>query len=70
MHIDRNGRPVHSQSFLELDVFHKGFARARDGSGWFHIRADGSPAYGARFVEVEAFTTGKLTSATGRAEGW
>jgi len=59
IHIDRNGRPVHLQSFLELDVFHKGFARARDGSGWFHIRADGSPAYGARFAEVEAFYNGQ-----------
>lgn len=27
--------------FLDIDVFHKGFARARDSSGWFHINTKG-----------------------------
>ena len=29
-HIDVQGSPLHGRWFLDLDVFHKGFARARD----------------------------------------
>lgn len=27
--------------FLDLDVFHKGYARAKDNNGWFHIDTSG-----------------------------
>ena len=58
-HIDDSGRPVHSQCYLDLDVFHKGYARARDKRGWFHIHRDGSPAYTCRFAEIEPFYNGQ-----------
>lgn len=54
-HITPNGERLHENAFMELDVFHKGYARARDSSGWFHIRADGLASYSARFNFVEPF---------------
>lgn len=46
--------------FLDLDVFHKGFARARDKGGWFFLRRDGSDACrGQRFAEIEPFYNGQ-----------
>ncbi len=58
VHIDRSGLRVHTGRFLDLDVFHKGFARARDESGWFHIRRDGAAAYATRFSAIEPFYNG------------
>ena len=43
-HVDRSGQETHRVRFLDLDVFHKGFARARDAAGWFHIGLDGRAA--------------------------
>jgi hypothetical protein len=54
-HIDPGGRRVHGQWFLDLDGFHKGFARARDDAGWMHIDARGAPVYARRFAAVEPF---------------
>ena len=42
-HIDRSGREIHGVYFLDLDVYHKGFARARDHHGWTHIDLAGNP---------------------------
>jgi hypothetical protein len=58
-HIDRDGVPVHHRWFLDLDVFHKGYARARDDSGWTHIDLDGCPQYQRRFAAVEPFYNGQ-----------
>lgn len=57
-HIDLTGRPIHDRWFLDLDVFHKGFARARDEDGWTHVDLDGQPAYRRRFASVEPFYNG------------
>lgn len=54
-HILPDGSSVHDKAFIELDVFHKGFARARDSAGWFHIRTDGRACYAARFKFIEPF---------------
>src|SRR5437867_1900366 len=59
VHIDRQGKLIHGKSFLEIDVFHKRFARAKDSRGWFHIRVDGSAAYDTRFAAIEAFYNGQ-----------
>jgi broad specificity phosphatase PhoE len=59
IHIDRNGRRLGSYALLDLDVFHKGFARAKDEGGWFHLRRDGKPAYSRRFAMVEPFYNGQ-----------
>lgn len=54
-HIDVNGKPVNGKKFLELGVFHKGFAIARDGGGFYHINRNGDPIYSDRFEWVEPF---------------
>lgn len=58
-HLDLNGRPLHGKWFVDLDVFHKSFARARDGEGWMHVDLRGAPVYGRRFAAVEPFYNGQ-----------
>lgn len=58
-HIDGQGGLVHGRWFIDLDVFHKGFARARDEAGWVHIDAQGRPAYLRRFASIEPFYNGQ-----------
>jgi hypothetical protein len=58
-HIDPDGKPRGAGEYLDLDVFHKGFARARDSDGWFHLRSDGAPAYRRRFSAIEPFYNGQ-----------
>ncbi|MDE0390616.1 MAG: methyltransferase [Rhodospirillales bacterium] len=58
-HIDPQGAEIHSAWFLDLDVFHKGLARARDEDGWMHVDATGRPLYRRRFAAVEPFYNGQ-----------
>jgi WG containing repeat len=58
-HIDRTGQLLHGKWFLDLDVFHKGFARAHDLSGWHHIDSGGNPIYAQRFAHIEPFYNGQ-----------
>lgn len=58
-HIDERGSLVHGKWFLDLDVFHKGFARARDDFGWHHVDVTGQAAYARRFAMVEPFYNGQ-----------
>lgn len=57
-HIDLNGAFVHGHWFIDLDIFHKGFARARDDKGWTHVNRQGIPLYQPRFSAVEPFYNG------------
>lgn len=57
-HIDSCGQFLHSLWFIQLDVFHKGYARARDHRGWFHITRNGEQAYTERYAMVEPFYNG------------
>ena len=58
-HIDLDGELVHGRWFVDLDVFHKGFARARAEAGWMHVNLGGQPAYSRRFAAVEPFYNGQ-----------
>ncbi|PIR01048.1 MAG: methyltransferase [Nitrospinae bacterium CG11_big_fil_rev_8_21_14_0_20_45_15] len=58
-HIKTDGSLLHGRWFLDLDVFHKGFARARDEDGWTHVTLAGEPAYVRRFSAVEPFYNGQ-----------
>ena len=58
-HIAVDGKLVHGRWFLDLDVFHKGFARARDEAGWTHVDRTGIPVYSRRFAAVEPFYNGQ-----------
>ena len=63
-HVDGDGRLVHGRWFIDLDVFHKGFARARDSDGWFHVDARGVAAYPERYAAVEPFYNGTALAQT------
>lgn len=58
-HIGESGHPLHERWFVDLDVFHKGFARARDEVGWTHINLLGQPVYAHRFAAIEPFYNGQ-----------
>jgi hypothetical protein len=58
-HINLEGRQVHRRWFLDLDIFHKGYARARDAGGWHHIDRQGLPLYARRFAAIEPFYNGQ-----------
>lgn len=58
-HIDKQGMFVHGRWFVDLDVFHKGYARARDNDGWMHVDEQGKPVYTRRFAAVEPFYNGQ-----------
>ena len=58
-HIDRQGHLVHRRWFRDLDVFHKGYARARDKRGWCHVDRNGRAVYHQRFAMVEPFYNGQ-----------
>ena len=58
-HVDHAGKLTHARWFLDLDVFHKGLARARDEGGWTHVDAMGRPVSLRRFASVEPFYNGQ-----------
>ena len=58
-HIDQSGALMHGRWFLDLDVFHKNFARARDEQGWHHVDTLGQPLYRNRYRNVEPFYNGQ-----------
>ena len=64
-HIDPEGAFLHGRWFRDLDVFHKGLARAADSSGWHHVDMAGHPLYTHRFRAVEPFYNGQA-----RVEGY
>lgn len=67
-HIDRDGHPTHGRWFADLDVFHKGYARARDQSGWFHVDSGGCPITRHRYAEIEPFYNGQARVLTHEGE--
>jgi len=58
-HIDSGGNEIHGRWFSDLDVFHKGLARACDPRGWHHVDISGRPIYSRRFRQVEPFYNGQ-----------
>ena len=58
-HVAHDGAFLHDRWYEDLDVFHKGLARARDHRGWTHIDAAGLPVYARRFAMVEPFYNGQ-----------
>jgi hypothetical protein len=65
-HVDLEGRSLPSQpsanlpAFLDLDVFHKSLARARDERGWFFVDKSGADiCRGRRYAAVEPFYNGQ-----------
>jgi len=50
-----DGSDLNGNYFLNLGVFHKGFATAKDENGWFHINKEGTAAYSERYWSMEPF---------------
>ena len=63
-HIDTDGNLLHGRWFDDLDVFHKGLARACDAQGWYHVDFWGNAAYARRFASVEPFYNGQARVGT------
>ncbi len=63
-HIDYQGHPLHQRWFIDLDIFHKGAARAKDERGWFHIDKRGGALYPQRYAAVEVFYNGLARAET------
>ena len=57
-HIYKDGSLVHNKLFFDLNVYHKGYACAKDAKGWCHINLNGKPIYEARFAMLEPFYNG------------
>lgn len=57
-HIDYQGKFIHGQWFVDLDLFHKGFARAKNSEGWFHINKAGQRIYKEHYASIEPFYNG------------
>ena len=64
-HIGPFGALLHGRWLLDLDVFHKNYARARDEQGWHHVDVHGQPLYQDRHRNVEPFYNGQA-----RVEGF
>lgn len=58
-HINPEGNPIHKKDFKDLDVYHKGFARARDKQGWFHIDLNGNSVYSENYLMIEPYYNGQ-----------
>lgn len=57
-HINSQGQMSHGKWFLDLDVYHKAFAKAKDEKGWFHINLQGVEVYARRYKNIEPFYNG------------
>ena len=57
-HVNNNGEFINDKSFLDLGVFHKNIAPARDENGWFHIDVNGIQLYSQRYNAIEPFYNG------------
>ena len=58
IHIDGKGNTLNGKRFIDLGVFHKGFATAKDTNGWYHIDIQGNEVYKQRYQIVEPFYNG------------
>ena len=57
-HIDNKGKLINNKEYIDLGVFHKNYATAKDVNGWFHIDKSGSPLYKERYELIEPFYNG------------
>ncbi|QHI35299.1 hypothetical protein IMCC3317_06450 [Kordia antarctica] len=57
-HISINGNFINDIEFLDLGVFHKNYATAKDENGWFHINKQGKELYAQRYQLIEPFYNG------------
>ena len=49
---------MNDKEFLDLGIFHKSFATAKDEYGWFHIDTQGNAVYKERYLIIEPLYNG------------
>lgn len=64
VHLDNTGKEINDRKFLDLGVFHKSFATAKDERGWHHIDRSGKALYNERYLQVEPFYNGQALVST------
>ena len=57
-HIGKQGNNLNGKLFLDLGIFHKSYATAKDEKGWFHIDKNGNTLYNERYLLIEPFYNG------------
>jgi hypothetical protein len=57
-HINNKGIFINDKEFLDLGIFHKNYATAKDINGWFHIDKTGLEVYKQRYLLIEPFYNG------------
>jgi hypothetical protein len=57
-HIDEVGKFIHNREFIDLGIFHKNYATAKDHNGWHHIDKNGKEIYTQRYLSIEPFYNG------------
>jgi len=63
-HIDNKGNILHGKYFDELNIFHKGYAIAKDSKGYVHINKKGNELYSKRYKKIEDFYNGYALATT------
>lgn len=63
-HITEDGDLLHAVFFDELNIFHKGYAIAKDEDGFFHINKNGKGLYCQRYKKLEDFYNGSALATT------
>jgi len=58
IHINHDGMEINQKRFMDLGVFHKNYATAKDKTGWFHIDKMGNALYQQRYLSIEPFYNG------------
>lgn len=57
-HVDIDGNRLNKKSYLDADVYHKGFAVVADSMGYFHVDKKGNSIHKYRFKKAEVFYNG------------
>ena len=58
LHIGISGNKLNEKEFLDLNIFHKNYAAAKDNVGWHHIDKGGNGLYNQRYLAIEPFYNG------------
>ena len=67
-HLNHKGVFIYDAEFVDLGVYHKGYATAKDAKGWFHIDLKGIEVYSDRYKTMEPFYNGVAFAETLKGE--
>lgn len=67
-HMKADGELLHGLYFEELNIFHKGYAIAKDRDGYFHINKKAQALYAMRYKKLEDFYNGYALATTNNCQ--